>query len=261
MRYSRITIYAALLLAWVAFALWQYRGSLEQTRLIEESLHQQSRSIMTALLGGMRSHRRLGRFFEEQSQGMLDELVKSEDVISVAISSSDGHVVMSAADGIASTPPASDMAATKTGSAKRSSQYSAVPFRLIESFELSPAAVGPQGGMEGGRGGGLGTGRGRGFGGRRWETEEMEPAEGEFNAGGQFTAELVLDRSRADVVMRRMSWTYAVAVLAAGLVALSFALVWRSDHEFGRSQGPDSCEQGADATSARVKSSGGGTCP
>lgn len=98
MQRLRSIIYGGLLIAWAAFAIWQYRNYQQQSDLIVTSMRQQSRSIMTALVGGLRSHRRLGQFFEEQLQGMLDELVKTADVIFVAIRSTDNSIYLSAGD-------------------------------------------------------------------------------------------------------------------------------------------------------------------
>ena len=71
MRWRHPLIYGALLLAWLAFAAWQYRSYRHEQQLAQEILHRQSHSVMNALVGGVRSHRRLGRFFQDQLQGML----------------------------------------------------------------------------------------------------------------------------------------------------------------------------------------------
>jgi hypothetical protein len=85
MRWQSVAVYAVLLSVWGAFSAWQYRSYVRERELIEETLHQQARSVMTALVGGIQSHRRLGRFLELQLRGMLEELVKSPDVIAVSI--------------------------------------------------------------------------------------------------------------------------------------------------------------------------------
>ncbi len=220
MRQLRIVIYAGLFLAWALFALWQYRDYCQQGELVEESLRQQSRSIMTALVGGLKSHRRLGRFFEDQLQGMLDELVQSDDVISVSVMSANGEVVLSAQEDAASSHSSGPQRANPADSPPP------IPFQLIETFELSPAPAGLGGGPGKGRGGGLGAGRGRGLGLR--ERDEKEPDGGPFAAGGRFTAQLVLNRNRADMLARRVAWSHVFVTLAAGLVALSVGLVWRA---------------------------------
>ncbi len=228
MRRLRIIIYAGLTFAWIAFALWQYGNYRQQEDLIEESLRQQSRSIMTALVGGLSSHRRLGQFFEEQLQGMLDELVRSDDVVFVAVRTSRGEDFLSAGDATASQY--ADNGPTKPNQL----DY----YRRVQSFKLStppsgrhgPGRGGPGGG---GRGGGMGNGMmgggpGRGPSSRRWE-EGGPFGPGPFgDSGGEYTAELVLDRGRADELAARMAWSHAWVVIAAGLVALSIGLLWRT---------------------------------
>ncbi len=251
MRNQRIVIYSGLALAWCAFALWQYRTFQQQEDLVEESLRQQAQSIMTATVGGMRSHRRLGRFFEEQLQGMIDELVKSHDVVYVAIRTSDGEELLSAGD------PRSSGTAHTAGDNQESSPRPSIFFRLVSTFELSSAPAGPLGPGGGGGGGGgrvepsgrmgrgmeagLGSGRGRGAGPRGREVEgapAREPlSEGIFGAGGSFVAELVLDRVSADELTHHVARSHALAVIAAGMVALSIGLVWRATMNLTEAKG------------------------
>ena len=89
-------ILVGLLACWAAFAAWQYERYLHERQLIEETLHQQSHSVMNALIGGVRSHRRAGPFFADQLQGMLDEFVRSPDVLAAALAAGDGETVSSA---------------------------------------------------------------------------------------------------------------------------------------------------------------------
>ena len=70
MRWRRLAIGMGLLLMWAALAIWQYGVYRHERDLAREILHRQSHSIMNALVGGVRSHRRLGRFFEDQFQLM-----------------------------------------------------------------------------------------------------------------------------------------------------------------------------------------------
>ena len=146
MRRQLWMICAVLLIAWLAVGWWQYRSYVQQRNLIEESLHQQSHSIMTALIGGIGSHRRIGWYFEEQLQAMLDELTQSPDVIGVTIYSADERPILSAGETVraAGDAPASEQDLPR---AKH-------PFRTVETFELKPLAAGPGGGGGGGGGGG-----------------------------------------------------------------------------------------------------------
>ncbi len=239
MRQLRIVIYAGLVVAWAVFALWQYRDYGQQRDLVEESLRQQSRSIMTALVGGLKSHRRLGRYFEDQLQGMLDELIESEDVISVTVCLADGAVVLSSRG----APTSSSSPLNAPQPARTADVPPPTPFELVETFELSPAPAGLDGGGGGGGGGGAGLGRGggpsggrgRGLGPRRRGDETT--GEGPFAAGGEFTARLVLNRNRADMLTRRVAWSHVIVTLAAGLVALSVGLAWRATMNLAEANG------------------------
>jgi signal transduction histidine kinase len=224
----RLLIYASLVLAWCLFALWQVHDYRQQLELIEVSLRQQARSIMTAMVGGMRSHRRLGRFFQDQLQGMLDELVKSDDVVYAAICSPDSRPLVMAGDAASQSHGDDQVEAQDT--------Y----FRLSESFELTPAPPGQHGptdaGRGAGRGPGKGPGRGLGPGGRRWEEQDAYE-EGAFGSGGNFVAHLVLNRTRANELARRVTWSHLLAVLTAALVVLCIGLVWRATMNAAEARG------------------------
>ncbi|HID77601.1 MAG TPA: hypothetical protein EYP56_16595, partial [Planctomycetaceae bacterium] len=131
---------AALVVAWLAFAGWQYRGYLHEVRLIRQMVAEQSQSVISALVGGVRSHRRLGRFFDAQVQGMLDELVKGPDVLAVGIASTDGRCLLSAGP--------VELLAGSTGGA--TGRWLSSGFAYGERFHLDPA--GPRGRADGARG-------------------------------------------------------------------------------------------------------------
>ena len=135
MRWQTLATWLAFVLLGVGFAAWQYRGYRHERELIHETLHQQSHSVMNALLGGIRSHRRLGRFFEQQLEGMLGELVTSQDILAVAVLSDDGQTVLPAGKtdilDISSPVEAGDF-------------WDPAGFRLVEKFVLAPAPCPPQ---------------------------------------------------------------------------------------------------------------------
>lgn len=202
-----------LLLAWGAFVQWQYQSYEHERKLIEETLHQQAHSVMNALIGGIRSHRQLGFYFDAQIQGALEELAKSEDVLAVAVASDDGKLALSAGEvdriGVSTDP--------STGRAPDAAVY-----RLVERFRLSPLAEG------GGRGGGRGAGRGggRGAGGGPWWMPEGDAEESRFAAGGEFTATLLLNSSRADSLQNRAAWLHLSVAVAGSLVLIFISLAW-----------------------------------
>jgi len=211
MRWRRFTMYAGLLLAWTIFAAWQYHAYRHERELAQEILRRQSHSVMNALVGGIRSHRRLGRFFEDQLQGALDELVKSEDVLAVAVVGQDGGTILSAGQ-----TPLLDTSPTAGG------YWDPTGFRLVEQFELSPVPAGPP--RTGG--GGPGRGPGRGYG-RRRAVDEAD-AESPFYEGGTFAAILLLDRTGADHQCRTAAWSFGLVIAAGALVLVCLGLAWQA---------------------------------
>jgi signal transduction histidine kinase len=215
MRWQTAAVYAVLLSIWGAFCAWQYRSYVRERGLIEEGLHQQSHSVMAALVGGVQSHRRLGRFLELQLRGMLEELVKSPDVIAVSILTGSEQPILGA------------------GQVERldlheglepGDRWTATGFQLIVAFELQPPEAGAELGGGHGGGGGVGAGGGRGFG-LRWRSEAADE-DSLFAVGGRFLAALLLDRTRADQMNRRSAWSHTFVASAGGLVCLCLALVW-----------------------------------
>jgi hypothetical protein len=214
MRWQRAAIYVVLFLAWLAFAAWQYQQHQVQRALIEETLHQQSHSVMNALVGGIRSHRRLGRFFEMQLEGMLEGLVKAQDIRAVRILSDDGAEILSAGE-------AELLDQVRLGAA--GDFWDPEGFRLVESFWVQPADFSDGGG---------GPGRGMG---RRWQ--EYSPTEGAFSDGGRFKAALLLDRSRCDMLVRRSAISHVFVSGFGALVLLCLALAWRASVRMVEAQG------------------------
>ena len=198
----RTAILAGLLAAWAAFALWQFQRFRYERRLIDESMHQSAHSVMTALLSGIRSHRRLGRFFEQQMEGMLEELVLSGDVLAVALLSGSGERFLQAG--------AVDLL-DAGGPTEPGDYWEPAGFRMVERFDIEPTVEGP------GRGPGFGMGRGAG-----WRQQELGT---DFN-GGTFQAVLVLDTRRHEQLVRRAAWTACFISLAGGLVLISLTGAW-----------------------------------
>jgi signal transduction histidine kinase len=220
MRWQSVAVYAVLLSVWGAFSAWQYRSYVRERELIEETLHQQARSVMTALVGGIQSHRRLGRFLELQLRGMLEELGKSPDVIAVSIWAGSEKPILGAGQ-----VERLDL----HGGSEPSDRWTSAGFQLIEAFDLQP----PEAGAE--LGGGHGGGGGRGYG-LRWRTE-AEDEDSRFAAGGRFLAALLLERTRADQMNRRSAWSHAFVTGAGGLVCFCLAWVWRASVRVLEAQG------------------------
>ncbi|OHB69505.1 MAG: hypothetical protein A2V70_12100 [Planctomycetes bacterium RBG_13_63_9] len=208
-----------MLLAWGGLAAWQRHEYLHERELAQDTLHQQAHSVMYALVGGIRAHRRLGQFFEEQLQGALDELVKSQDVLAVTITDADAKVLLSAGKKNLLVASSADLAGDF---------WDPPGFRLVERFTLPPS----HGGQGAGPGGGPPWGRGR-----RWRLEGNTDAESRFSAGGIFAATLLLDRTRADAQCRRAAWLRTWVVAASGLLLLCLALAWRATVRLAEAHG------------------------
>jgi signal transduction histidine kinase len=220
MQWQRLTTLAALLFAFAALAAWQWDEYGHECVLARETVAGSADSVMNALVGGIRSHRRLGQFFSEQIQGVLDGLVLSKDVRAAALVSKDGRTVLSAGErGLLNlTPP---FAAGE--------YWDEIGFRLVNQFHL-PSEIGGPGG---GRGGGFGGGQGWG---RRWQMEEHD-AHDSFAPGKAVATILLVDRDRADRACRRAAWTRGSIVGAGWLVVLCVALAWRATVRLAEARG------------------------
>ena len=207
MRGRHLLAYALFLVAcWVALAAWQRHEYGHERQLARQMLHRQTESVMNSLLGGIRSHRRLGYFFEEQLQVVLNELATSEDVLAVGVVSGDGRLALAAGrtDLLDTSPPVAP-----------GEFWDAEGLRSVVDFHLDPESAG------GPRGPGGGRGWGRGVGGQARRDDESP-----FSAGGDFTAVLLLDRTQTDASCRRAVWLHLWVGVAGGLVVLCAGLAW-----------------------------------
>ena len=220
MQWYRLTTVAAVILAFAALAAWQWDEYCRECALARETVSSSADSVMNALVGGIRSHRRLGQFFSEQVQGVLDGLVRSKDVRAVALVSEDGQTILSAGERelLDLVPP---FAAGE--------YWDESGFRLVDQFRLPAESAGPGGG----RGGGLGGGRGWG---RRWQMEE-EATQDSFGPDKTVAAILLVDRDRADKACRRAAWTRGSIVVAGWLVVICVALAWRATVRLAEARG------------------------
>ncbi len=220
MPWQRLTTSAALLFALAALAAWQWHEYGHECELARETVVSSADSVMNALVGGVRSHRRLGQFFSEQVQGVLDGLVRSKDVRAVALASEDGKAVLSAGtvDLLHLSPPL-----TPGGS------WEEAGFRLVSQFRLPLEAAGPGAGYGGGLAGGRGWDR------RRQMQQEEPPTS--FAPGATAVAVLLVDRDRADRACRRAAWTRASIVAAGWLVLVCVALAWRATVRLAEAHG------------------------
>lgn len=209
-RWAKTFAIPLLLLVWGVFALWQYQGFRHERALIKESLHQQSHSVMGALIGGARSHRRFGHYFQEQLRGMLHELVSAHDVLAAAVVKDSGAVSIASGE----------TELLKLENNQQPGDYwDADGFRLVEQFHLESAM--PR----------VSAGPGFGFGGEPGERMRMQQGEGRgpFSGGGDYTAVLLLDRARVDMLTRHAVQTHWLVAATGTLVLALVAFAWRAN--------------------------------
>lgn len=192
---------AALLCATLAtgIAVWQC-GELRKDRHAAESvLRRQAESVQRAISGNLRSHRRLGAYFDQQIATFLEELVASQDVLGVSILDESGREVIHAGETIPATVQGEE-AWSEQGFLSR---------REIDVPPLSATGGGP-------------FGPGRGYGRGRWGPPTA-PADSVFVNGGRFQCVILLDRTAFDAQaarMVRLRW----GLIAAGVGVC--ALLW-----------------------------------
>ncbi len=205
-RWQQLTIYAAILaVAWAALAVWQWREYGRQCEAARETVVRQASSIASALVGGIRSHRRVGPYFEDQLQATVEELAEVEDILAVAVVAGDGSVIVSAGK--------TDLfGGTNASDAERAWTFAG--FRYEADFQLDAEQAGGYG-----PGGGLGRGRGR------WWRPEGE-TDSPFSKGGEFRALLLMDRRQADSQCADAFWLRALVVVAGGAVFVCVGLAW-----------------------------------
>jgi len=207
-------------------AFWQYQEYQHETQLARTALERQAEALHHAVVGGIRSHRRLGRFIELQIQGALEELVEAQDVLAVAICTSTGKPILAAGQKqLIQSPPA------RPG-------FSWQPEALVYSspFTLSaePGFGGPGGGgpwwaapqTEHGAGTPAGPGPKYSRGRQTW-AQPPTPSESLLATGGQFLAVLALDRSATDAyVLRAGRLRFGLAAVGIGLLLCTALAGW-----------------------------------
>lgn len=222
-RWKSLLTVALLLLLWALLAAWQWREYVRERQLACELLHRQAHSVMDALGGGIRSHRRLGYFFATQLESVLQSLAESPDIVAVALATDAGKVIMSAGEiaRLRLDPPVS------TGDA-----WLPAGFRLVESVQLEAKPPGRGQGPGSGQGG-PGRGGGRGLG---WLQRDDDPS-ATLPAEGKFVAALLLDRSNTDRLCRRAAWMHALIAAGGGLVICCVALAWQASVRLAEARG------------------------
>ncbi len=242
---TRLVWAAGMVAASAGLAFWQYKEYQHESQLARSVLERQAEALHHAVVGGIRSHRRLGRFLEVQIQAALQELVEAQDVLAVAIAAADGKPILSAgpkeyleplptASGfswrpealvyIKSFPLSADLGYRGPGSGG--------PWRSANT-ENDPLPTKPGGSRwAGGEKGEHGTaarggpGPKYGWGRMTWQ-DPPTASERLLAAGGQFLVVLALDRSGTDASVARAGrlrfWFAAVGI---GLVLCAALAGW-----------------------------------
>lgn len=202
-----------MLAAWAVLVAVQYHEYSHERSVARAGLVREARTIQNALLGGVRSHRRMGRFLSEQIQGVLEELVRSEGVLAAAIYTAEGQSLLAADPaGLLAQRPATGAYWTPDG------LRWIAEFRLpTEMEELLPGA-----------GGGRGWGR---------ERHLASEAPGPLSAGGTFLIGLFMDRADVDEQCLHAAQQRGAVAAAASLVLLSLAWIWRTTVRLAEAHG------------------------
>ncbi|NOX55724.1 MAG: hypothetical protein GXP27_15040, partial [Planctomycetes bacterium] len=205
MSWRKWGVVIGVLAVWATVAAWQWHEYVHECQLIRATLSRQARSIAQALIGGMRSHRRMGRFFQDQVQKTLEEMVRSPAILALGIADGQGRLVLQAGrkDLLSRLPSDGE-------------SWTPDSFQLVVPFELRSEPPGP---------GHPWGGRGRGRGGGMGELLGLAP-ETPFGQGGRFRALLVLDRADTDAQCLRAARMRVGVVASAGLVLACLGAVW-----------------------------------
>lgn len=208
----RSAVLPAIILLGVAFAGWQWLEYQADVGTAHALLQRQAEALTRSVIGAIRSHRRLGTFFHQQIQTVLDELVASKDLLAVAVADSTGKPILT------SGTFSQGQSLPGFGSPASGLLIPAGYF-YCDKFEMQPLPPG-----------GPGAGP-RGFGrGGRWgrpERPSFESGEEEtspFAVGGTFWLTVLLDRSRFDSQVQRARVTRLAFVLTGWLTLA--ALYW-----------------------------------
>lgn len=220
MSWQRWITLVGLLAALVALAAWQWDEYGHECDSARQVVSNASESVMNVLVGGIRSHRRLGPSFADSVQDVLDSLVQSKDVRAVALVSLEDHKTLSAGDQklLNLKPPLTP-----------GESWSEAGLESVRTFSLPTETSGPGSG----RGPAAGGGRGRG-----WRVpQEDTHATGSFAPGKTVAAVLLVDRERVDRACQNAAWLRGSIVAAGWLVLACVALAWRATVRLAEARG------------------------
>jgi signal transduction histidine kinase len=193
---------------WGLLAAWQWGEYSREREVWISNLESQGQAILSAMVGGIRGHRRMGQFFWGQVEAMLEEIASLPEVLAVGIAASDGSLELTAGEGL--PRPVKEIPA-RTSWGERGVLFS-------RRFGLEAEVAGP-----------VGPGPRRGEGrGPRWgqgpsgispdQPERWSVLQGPVTVSGDYLAVLLLSRQAFDLQCRRALWTRAGIAGLGGLL-------------------------------------------
>ena len=204
MKWKRGVTWILLLSVWAGLAVWQWSEYNRARRLAFDELGRQAVTVSGALVGGIRTHRGMGRFFEDNLQEAVDDVVDSELVVAAAIrEAEDGKLLASGGE-------------MELLDADEEARRQASVFPFHDKFELQPHTGGSRGG------------RGQGGRGPFWLRDQEPETNNAVPATRVFHAVLLLDAKPTETRCRQEARLRALVVIAGCLVLFSVALVWRA---------------------------------
>lgn len=165
MHWQRGVTLAALVLAWALLAVWQWQEYRVESEAARSAMCRQADSVTKALVGGVQSHRRMGRILEEPIQNTLNALVESQqpqDILAAAVVSEDRRFSLTAGD---------VRLLNLSEGLQPGPYWESGGFRFVKSLQMLPDRFGPGG-----------PGPGMGFGGPNPADAGKPPAD-EFDRG------------------------------------------------------------------------------
>lgn len=202
MKWKRGVTWILLLSVWAGLAVWQWSEYNRARRLAFDELRRQAITISGALVGGIRTHRGMGRYFEDNLQKAVDDVVDSELIVAAAIrEADDGKLLASAGE--------TTLLDADEGACREASVF---PFH--DEFELQPHTGAAYGG------------RGQGGRGPFWLRDQAQEANDAVPVSRVFHTVLLLDAKPTETRCHQEARLRAVVVIAGCLVLFSVALVW-----------------------------------
>lgn len=215
-----VAVVAALGL-WAGVIAWQWSEYRREIKLWANHLEGQAQAIVSAVVGGARGHRRMGQFFLEQLEAMLEEIASLPDVRAVGIVSLENDYRLI----VGERPLLESLCSTFPAPPRDQTLWTKEGLGVIRLFDLSAERPGPAGP-------GPRRGEGRGPRWREWaggpppDLSILGPTPAEWPAlpGGRFAAVLLMSRQSYDLLSRKALALRGVVMGLATLVLLASGL-------------------------------------